>query len=154
MRAEGAIVDMDGRLYAPLDDGSVNEKKCDRYTDTRSHFGLLVSEDGTATQVLLALSSTQIKKSKQLMSIISQVKVKTAKGLVTPPSWLNKLSLSTVLESNDEGSWHGVRIEADGFITDMGLYDTGKAFHESIAAGEAKVAYEHADDTPKSDGKF
>lgn len=154
MRDEGKIVELEGRLYIPDEKGEVSEKKSDRVVDTRSHFGLVVDGDNV-TQVLLTLSSTQIKKSKQLMSILSAAKVKTAAGLVTPPTWMNQVRITTVLESNDQGSWYGVKFEPEGFVSSKDVYDAGKAFHEAISAGEAKANFAEAADTPaSSDDKF
>ena len=105
--------------------------------------------------MLLPLSSTQIKRSKQLMSMLSSAKVQGPKGLVTPPTWMNKIKITTGLESNDQGSWYGVRLEADGFIQDKDLYEAGKAFHEAIAAGEAKANFAEArDESAPSSDKF
>jgi len=132
MIASGEASYVDGRLSI---DG-------DRLADTRNHFGLLVSEDGAVQQVILSLSSTQVKKSKQLMSMLSAAKVKASDGrMVTPPTWMNRIKVSTIKESNDKGSWFGVKFSQDGFIDDPDLYQLGKAFHETIAAGEAKAAY-------------
>lgn len=154
MRDEGKIVELEGRLYIPDEKGEVSEKKSDRVVDTRSHFGLVVDGDNV-TQVLLTLSSTQIKKSKQLMSILSAAKVKTAAGLVTPPTWMNQVRITTVLESNDQGSWYGVKFEPEGFVSSKDVYDAGKAFHEAISAGEAKANFAEAADAPaSSDDKF
>ena len=154
---EGRIVQHEGRLYIPLDDGTINEKKCSRVQDTRSHFVLIRTEDGGSSQVVFPLASTQIKKSKQLMSILSAVRVKTAKGMKQPPSWMNKIRVTTVLESNDEGSWYGVRFEREGLETDPEAYAEGKAFHDAVTSGEAKAKYAEQDtvDVPSDDeGKF
>jgi len=132
MRADGRIVESDGRLYI----GEANEKKADRVVDTRSHFGIVVDDDGWS-QVVLPLASTQIKKSKQLMSILSSARING----VTPPTWMNQIKIIPVLESNDQGSWYGVRFEPAGYINSEELYQAGKAFHAAIAAGEAKVTY-------------
>jgi hypothetical protein len=152
MRAEGKIVELDGRLFVADDSGNVSEKKSDKVVDTRSHFGLVVDADGDAAMALLPLSSTQIKKSKRLMSILNEAKVKGANGLVTPPTWMSKVKLTTVLESNDEGSWYGVRFEADGFIDSKDLYEAGKAFHDAVSKGERGADFtESESDVPKND---
>lgn len=139
MRADGSIVEQDGQLYFPLPDGSINDKKCDRLSDTRNHFGILVDEaTGAYSQVLLSLGSTQIKKSKLLMSLLSAVKVKNGAGaLVTPPTWANKVRITTVLESNDKGSWYGYKFELDGFVASAEQYAAGKSFHDTISSGQA-----------------
>lgn len=144
MRERGEVVEYEGKLYFPTADGEINPKKCDLLADTRLHFGLLLNEEGHATEVLLSLSSTQIKKSKQLMSALNAVKVNGPKGAVTPPTWMNRVVLTVVPESNDKGSWYGIRPTLDGFIASKELYDAGKRFHDLIAAGEAKVNFDDA----------
>lgn len=135
MRNNGELYEEDGALYTS------DAKGADRLVDTRSHFGIVVEEKGNS-QVVMPLASTQIKKSKQLMSMLSSAKVKTKKGLVTPPTWMNKIRITTVLESNDQGSWYGVKFTHEGFINDADLYVAGKSFHDTIVAGQARVAYE------------
>lgn len=158
MRQHGEVVEHEGRLYFPLENGKVDEKKCDRLSDTRNHFGIVYDpETGSAMQVLLSLGSTQIKKSKQLMAMLSAVKVQGPKGLVTPPTWSNMVRITTVPESNDKGSWYGVKIAPEGFVPNRDLYDMGKAFHDLIAAGEATIDYNQADagsaSSDEGDGK-
>lgn len=154
LRDEGKAVELDGSLFLADDDGKVSEKKSDKFSDTRSHFGIAVDAEGNSMMVLLALTSTQIKKSKQLMSIMQEAKLATENGMVTPPTWMNKIKMTTVLESNDQGSWYGVRFEADGFIDSADLYNAGKAFHEQIAAGEAGANYAEADGVKTESDKF
>lgn len=147
MLAKGEVREQENRIWVPDANGEVNVKKCDHFADTRSHFVLIY--DPTTCEVqqaLLALSSTQIKKSKQLMSLLNNAKVQTANGMVTPPTWMNIIKITTVLESNDQGSWYGLRIEPAGFIDRKDVYDAGKAFHAAIAAGEAKANYAAMDD--------
>lgn len=142
MRDSGELVEVDGRLYFPLPDGSVDVKRCDHLSDVRNHFGLLYDVvTGATSQVLLSLSSTQIKKSKQLMSMLSAVKVAGPHGMVTPPTWANLVRISTVLESNDKGSWYGVKFELEGFVVHPEAYAEAKAFHGIIGDGAAKVDY-------------
>lgn len=144
-RGEARQVDGEG-LFIVDENGEVNPKKCDKLMDTRSHFGLLYDEaTGEVHQVVMPLSSTQIKKSKMIMSMLSAVKVRGPNGMVTPPTWVNKIRLTSVLESNDQGSWYGIKPEAAGFIESQDLYDLGKAFHAAITAGEAKANYAEAE---------
>lgn len=131
-RASGEITEADGKLYI----GKPDPKKSDSVVDTRNHFGLILTDEGAA-QVLLSLSSTQIKKSKQLMGILSAVRIN---GKV-PPTWLSKIRLTTALESNDKGSWHGIKIESAGLIDDREIYEAGRAFSKIIAEGSARVDY-------------
>ena len=142
LQDQGLVVrhEEDGRLYRLEEVGEKpHEKKTDRMVDTRSHFCNMVDEDGNGEQVLLALSSTQIKKSKQMMAMVNSAKIDTPNGKVKPPTWMNRIKLTTVAESNDDGDWYGVQFVADGFIEDQGLYDAGKAFYDAIGAGDVKA---------------
>jgi len=146
MRNNGEVSEADGKLYMGSEP---NPKKADRLADTRNHFGIVIGENGAPVQVLMSLTSTQIKKSKQLMSMLAAVRVKTTKGMVTPPTWMNRIRITTVLESNDQGSWYGVRFENEGFVESKELYEAGRAFHDTVVSGEARVNYapeEHNDD--------
>lgn len=150
MRERGEITELDGRLYAPLGDGTVSDKRCDRFSDTRNHFCVI---EATGEQVLLSLSSTQIKKSKALMAMLSSVKVPRADGLAfTPPTWANRVRVTTCPEANDKGKWHGVRFALEGFTTSAAAYAAGKAFHAALAAGTAgEVRYEDAAEESRED---
>ena len=150
MQEAGEIVSYENGLYIPLEDGSVHEKKCDRMVDTRNHFVCIVNEDGSSSTAILSLRSTQIKKSKSLMSLLRSIKVKIRTGRkVTPPTWYNKVRLTTVGESNDDGNWYGVKFVTEGIETDADLIDQCKDFHKIVAAGEANVKYDDAE--PKED---
>jgi hypothetical protein len=153
MKADGRVVELEGRLYFPADDGSVSEKKCDRLTDTRAHYGLVLN-NGVASPVLFALGSTQIKKSKLLMTLLSGAKIKSGDKLVTPPTWMNRIKVTTTLESNDQGSWYGVKFEADGFITDRDLYEAGRDFHNAAQSGAQKANFAEAAGDEVASGKF
>lgn len=151
MRADKKIIEMDGRLYAPLEDGSVNEKKCDRFSDTRNHYCMLIDPDtGGYTPVLLSLTSTQIKKSKVLMSLLAGTKLTNADGTYyTPPTFACKVRLTTVPESNDKGTWHGVKFEAAGFVDRADVYEAAKAFNKSVSKGAVSAGnYDDAAPAP------
>lgn len=157
MRSTGRIVELDGQLYAPLDDGTVSDKKCDKFRDTRAHYVLLVDEEtGAWKEALLSLSSTQIKKSKMLMSALASVKLKNGAGqLFTPPTFSNFVRATTLGESNDKGSWFGIKFELAGQVNRAELYAAAKAFHANVAQGAVSVKYEEDEsDTPKQQSGF
>ncbi len=138
MQADGSIKELEGRWYFPLEDGTISEKKCDRLAEVRNHYGVVLDANGKANQVLLSLSSTQIKKSKAMMSLLAGVRVNGK----APPTWVNRVKITTVAESNDKGSWHGIKVELDGFIDSQDIYEACKGFNASVAGGEVRAAYE------------
>jgi len=148
LRARGKIVDLDGRLYFPDDDGNIKRAKdgtvlCDRVADTRNHYVLLLDEEtGAWQQALLSLASTQIKKSKTLMAALASVKIKGASGLFTPPTFASIVHATTLPESNDKGNWFGLRMEVVGRVDRPDLYAAAKAFRDSVVKGQVEVKYE------------
>ena len=144
MRTKGQIVALDNRLYAPEADGSVNPEKSDRFNDTRNHYVLIMDMDsGAWTEALLSLTSTQIKKSKMLMSALASVKLKNGAGqLYTPPTFANLVRVTSVGESNEKGTWFGVKFELAGQVDRAEVYAAAKAFHANIAKGGVQVKYE------------
>lgn len=148
MRDRGEVKELENKLYVPMADGSINEKKSDRINDTRNHYCLVLAEDGTWTTALLSLTSTQIRKSKLLASMIASRKVRTASGMVQPASWASRVRVTTVPESNDKGNWYGVRFEFDGDLIPptSDLYRAGRAFNKLVAAGKAQAKYDDLDD--------
>lgn len=143
LRDEGKIVEVDGKLLFPKPDGTLHEKKCDRASDTRSHYVLVLDpKTGAWTTALLSLTSTQIKKSKALMSMLAGEKIRGKNGLFTPPTFANLVRVTTIPESNEKGSWHGVRFEVVGKVDRLEVYNAAKEFHSSILAGNVAAKYE------------
>ena len=132
------------------------------FADTRSHYVLTVNDaTGETGQAILALSASQVKASKMLMTSLQQKKVDTARGKQTPPTFANRVRLTTVGMSNEKGSWSGVRFDLDGLVTDAAIFAEAKAFYKAIAAGEVKVDFAKADqqsagvsDEPKNADDF
>lgn len=154
LQMKGEVVSHENRLYFINKAGETpDRKKNDQLSDTRSHYGLLLG-DGRASQVLLALSSTQIKKSKQMLSILSDAKMEMEGRLVTPPTWMTKIRLQTALEQNDEGSWYGLKVQPEGFIDDASIYAAGKAFNNMVKDGAVKAATETLRNESVSSDKF
>jgi hypothetical protein len=158
MRASGEVVDVESRLFFPSDDGSVNEKRNDRLADTRNHYILIIDEEnGNWTPALMSLTSTQIKKSKNLNAMLQGRKLTDKNGrLFTPPTFANIVRVTTVPESNDMGSWFGVSFKLEGTIPSnrpewkMAAIE----FNKSVVEGQAVAAKydDHAMHPEKSGG--
>ena len=110
--------------------------------DTANHFVLYKNNQGTWEQALVAMKSTQRKKSKRWNSLIVGLKLKGAKGLFTPPSYSHVYTMKTVAESNQLGTWFGWDISRLGPVEDQDIYQQAKAFSASVAAGDVKVKHE------------
>ena len=139
---------VDGRYYVPDADGNINEKKSDYYSDTRSHFVIVIDpETGEYGTAILSLASSQIKSSKKLLTSLQQKKVNTARGLQTPPTFANLVKVTTAGRSNESGSWSGIEFALDGLVQDKNVYAAAKEFYRTVVAGEVKADYAKADAT-------
>ncbi len=137
----GEFTTVKNQIYVCKEGDTPNKDVHDQVSDTRNHFCLIVTPTG-AEPAMLPLSSTQIKKSKQLMGLLSGVKVDTTNGRVTPPTWMVKIRVTTTAESNDMGSWMGINFAAEGVIKDSDLYAQGKELNRTITAGTKSAKYE------------
>jgi len=139
---------VDGRYYVPDAEGNINEKKSDYYSDTRSHFVIVIDpETGEYGTAILSLASSQIKSSKKLLTSLQQKKVNTARGLQTPPTFANLVKVTTAGRSNESGSWSGIEFALDGLVQDKNIYAAAKEFYRTVVAGEVKADYAKADAT-------
>jgi len=146
-------------IYSPGDDIPKTERGDDnkdyvvdgngRYLErTAQHYVLVIDEDGVTQQALLAMKSTQFKKSKQWNSAMRSLKMKDANGnMFTPPRFSHIWRLETVQEENQSGAWHGWQISKDSQIEDANLYAEAKLFAESIQAGKVNVQHQQENET-------
>ena len=116
--------------------------------ETAQHFVLLINEDGSIETALIAMKSTQLKKSRKWNSMMMSRSVKGQNGPFTPPRWSHVYRMKTVPEGNSKGDWHGWEMSIEGPVTDAGIYNRGKSFAESISAGD--VVVKHTEDDGSS----
>lgn len=155
MMDAGELVTVDNRMYFPVD-GKVDPKKCDRISEVRNHYILLLSpRDGVATQALMSLGSTQIKKSKMLMTALSNETIEAPDGSVfTPASFATVIKATTVPESNDKGTWYGWSFSLAGRSRPLD-YAAALAFNKTVTAGKIVASYDEAQNPVETnDGKI
>ena len=119
--------------------------------NTANHYVMVVDKDGVPNPALIVMKSTQLKKSRKWNSMMMSVKLQGANGLYTPPMFSQQYRLTVVSESNDRGKWHGWEIERIGSVEDAGVYQSAKAFAESIQAGQVNVKHESDDKAAAGD---
>ena len=116
----------------------------DYIEETHQHFVLLLNDDGSAETALIAMKSTQLKKSRKWNSMMASRSIQGKNGPFTPPRFSHIYHLKTIAEENSKGSWHGWEMSCEGIIEDGDLYMRAKNFAESITAGD--VVVKHTDD--------
>lgn len=107
--------------------------------DTAYYFVLAVPDSGPF-QAMVSMSSTQLKKSRKWNSLMKGILLKKKDGRsFNPPMFSHAYLLKTEPESNDQGSWYGWNITADGMVTDRDLYDIARAFNEQVKSGTVRT---------------
>jgi hypothetical protein len=114
----------------------------DYIEQTAQHYVLLLSKEGSE-RALIAMKSTQLKKSRKWMSMVLSRQMQGVKGVpFTPPMFSHVYRLTTVGQENAKGSWHGWEIALEGQVKDINLYHAAKTFGESVDSGQVQVKHQ------------
>lgn len=94
---------------------------------TAYFFGLVKDRSGDWQKVVLSMTSTQLKKARKWLSIATSLKFTNPKGeKYTPPLFAHMYHLSSVPESNDQGSWMGWKVDIMDRVNDMALIEESR----------------------------
>ena len=118
---------------------------------THQHFVLVIDDEGGAQPALIAMKSTQLKKSRKWNSMIQSRTMLGKNGPFQAPRFSHIYLLRAVSEENSKGSWHGWDMGLEGVVEDAALYGQGRTFAQSISAGDVNVKHSQDGDDPKSD---
>lgn len=110
--------------------------------DTRQHYVLLKHPSGQYIQCLIAMKSTQIKRSKRWMASMSAGLPHGTKLLNDLPSYACSYKLTVEEEANEQGQWYSWVASERTLITDVELFRRAKAFNESVKRGQTRANYE------------
>lgn len=109
--------------------------------ETSQFFVLNLTADGRKS--FIPLSSTQLKKARFLLTLAQSERITRQDGSsFTPPLFYRSYNLTTVPESNNEGTWMGWKIERGPAVTELdnwkSLVEEIKTFREQLKSGAAK----------------
>lgn len=111
---------------------------------TAKHWCLLVKEDGGFERIVLSMTSTQLKKSRNWLSQMLSLQVSYNGKKFTPPMYSHSYAISAVEESNDRGSWYGYIVGNPVLYAqepkNVELYQDAKKFYSDVTSGAVKSA--------------
>jgi hypothetical protein len=108
--------------------------------ETAYHFVLVLSAEGP-TQAVLALSSTQLKKSRKWNTVMTGIRMKGSNGQMFQPAvYSHQYRITTCPESNAQGNWWGINIANEGMIQDSAIYALAKEFFSAVRNNAVKVS--------------
>lgn len=89
-------------------------------------------------RAVIAMSSTQLKKSRKWVAMMAERKVQRPDGTsFTPPSYAQVYHLGVAGESNAKGAWAGWVIRSGPMLADATLYASARAFAQLVREGKA-----------------
>lgn len=106
---------------------------------TAYHYVLILSEGGFERAVM-AMSSTQLKKSRRWLGQMMALQVKVGDKSFTPPPFSHSYHVTTGMETKDTNSWFGWIINEPKLIEEKALYEAAKKFGQDVTAGTVKVS--------------
>tara|TARA_R100001198_G_scaffold54557_1_gene30837 strand:+ start:1423 stop:2196 length:774 start_codon:yes stop_codon:yes gene_type:complete len=112
------------------------------------HYCLVLDpETMQASSAIIAMKSTQLKKSRALNTMVMSQVLIGSKGPFNPPRFAYIYNFKSVPESNKKGNWHGWSISINRMLNmeddnEMNIYATAKMFRTAIAAGDVEVKHE------------
>jgi hypothetical protein len=115
-------------------------------------FGFVYDEDEKDwIFVIISMSSTQLKKARQWLNIMSGHKMEGKDGKkMLLPMFSHKYNISTQPESNEHGTWYGWKIECSDMVSEAELVGKCREQHKAIRDGSmaALAAPEDGKDVP------
>jgi hypothetical protein len=112
---------------------------------TTAYHYVLVLSDGGFERALIAMSSTQLKKSRRWLGQMMSLQIKVGDKSFTPPPFSHSYHVGTGMETKDANSWYGWLINDPKLVQDRNVYEAAKKFGADVNAGLVKVAEPPAD---------
>ena len=107
--------------------------------DTAYHFGLLIVE-GNPSWCVIAMASTQLKKSRVWNTTMKQILIPGPNGIkFNPPSYSHVYKLTTIGETRDNYDWFGFNIVVEKRVDDRNLYMLARDFSAQVSNNEVRV---------------
>lgn len=132
--------------------------KGDTYVENTAEHYVIVIDGQSWYKALIKMKGSQLKKSKQWNSIMSNQRRVDGDEIYQPKDFAMSYNLSGRPEKNDQGSWHGWVVSQNKWIDELGLVKIediladASQFEKTIHSGELKVAPQE-DETSSPQGE-
>ena len=124
------------------DSGKFIMENGNQLVETAEYYSLIAEEDSAPEQVLLSLTSSQLRFSRRWNTMLNKATVNTAVGeTVQAPMLAYTYRLTSIPQSNDQYSWMGLSVER-AHPTSMSLAKIAMEFMKAARQGEVNVQQE------------
>ena len=112
-------------------------------SNTANHYVLMLDGNMVTESALIAMSFSQLVKSREWNTMITSNKhMKKDGSIIKPPAFSHVYNLKTVLQSNSKGEFYNWNITKVGPLTDPNAYKTAKEFSEGVSKGAVSAKYD------------
>jgi hypothetical protein len=134
-----------------LKDCTKNERNQDMLKNgnqivTTAYHYVVISNDGKYERAIVAMASTQLKKSRRWNSQMMSLQIDIDGKKVNPACFSHSYTLSTILETKDQNQWYNWAIGPANMLEDGNLYLFAKQFYQQVREGAVKVSAPPADE--------
>lgn len=120
--------------------------------DTHYHFVLYQNEEEIWVPAIIAMTSTQLKKSRKWNTLMASIRLEGSNGPYNPPSFSHIYRLTTRKEQNDAGDWYGYKIEKVEAVSNSATFQEALEFRKLISKGAVKVSPPTQETAPADEG--
>lgn len=111
-------------------------------TETGNHFCFIVKEDGSHEEISIPMTSTKLKVSRQINSLVRM------RG---GDRWAGCYALGSVSQKNDLGTFYNYSVVNNGWASKE-VYEAGEKVYEQIKSGVKTADYGPEEDKPVDEG--
>jgi len=110
-------------------------------SETAQHFGLIIGDDGTIEEVVISMSRSKLKASRQLNTL-----AKMAGG----DRFASAYKVSAVEVNGESGDYYNLNVKRTGWV-DEDVYAAGETLYNAVSAGSKDVSRDHGDEAEGDD---
>lgn len=135
-----AVPDDKGKLTLPKGHPNAKDGKRHQLVLTHQHYVLFKDKDGNWQKGIIAMASSQLKKSKRWNSLMAAIKMTRKDGSkFTPPKYSHIYKLVTVGETKGDNSWSGWDIQVKEVVNKPAIYNEAKDFNITIEEMPSRI---------------
>ena len=124
------------------DSGKFIMENGNQLVETAEYYSLIAEEDSAPEQVLLSLTSSQLRFSRRWNTMLNNATVNTSVGeTFQAPMFAYTYRLTSIPQSNDQYSWMGLSVER-AYPTSMPLAKAAMEFMKAARQGDVNVQQE------------
>ena len=129
-----------------------NDNSGNYIEETANYFVLIVADDGSTSEAVMSMKSSQLTPSRNWNSKMKNLKIEKAPGEYFPaPMWSHSYFLKSEKAKNGDKTWYKWKVEVDGQLEKLPQIKEAKSFSKDMSAAKDKLQPEMEEDKTSKD---